>query len=77
MDVTRAAELPAARAPYAWIAGEAGAIRAVRRHLVRERSVDRRAVRFVGYWRLGASEEELLAEAGAGRAPVEDATADL
>ncbi|MBT2457186.1 siderophore-interacting protein [Streptomyces sp. ISL-86] len=73
----RTAELPAAEAPYAWIAGEAGTIRAVRRHLVQERSVDRRAVRFTGYWRLGASEEELLAEAYAGQAASEDPTSDL
>ncbi|MFD9353306.1 siderophore-interacting protein [Streptomyces sp. NPDC060031] len=72
LDVVRAAELPAAKAPYVWLAGEAGTIRAVRRHFVQERSVDRRAVRFTGYWRLGASEEELLAEAYAGKAPSED-----
>ncbi|MEV7613380.1 siderophore-interacting protein [Streptomyces sp. NPDC089799] len=71
-EAFRALELPAARAPYAWIAGEAGTVREVRRHLVQERSVDRRAVRFTGYWRLGASEEQLLAEAYAGRAPSED-----
>ncbi|MEU7551966.1 siderophore-interacting protein [Streptomyces sp. NPDC044571] len=77
LEVVRAAELPAAEAPYAWVAGEAGTIRAVRRHLVKERSLDRRAVRFTGYWRLGASEEELLAEAYAGRAPSEEPTAEL
>ncbi|MGV9980043.1 SIP domain-containing protein, partial [Micromonospora wenchangensis] len=38
---------------YAWLAGEAGVIRALRRHLVAERGVDRRAVAFMGYWRLG------------------------
>ncbi|MFH7596944.1 siderophore-interacting protein [Streptomyces racemochromogenes] len=73
----RAARLPAAEAPYAWLAGEAGTIRAVRRHLVQERSVDRRAVRFTGYWRLGASEEQLLAEAYAGQAPSEDPASEL
>lgn len=73
----RAAQLPAGGSPYAWLAGEAGTIRAVRRHLVQERSVDRRAVRFTGYWRLGASEEQLLAEAYAGQAPSEDPTSDL
>ncbi|MCB5180794.1 siderophore-interacting protein [Streptomyces antimicrobicus] len=72
LDVLRAAELPPAEAPYAWIAGEAGTVRAVRRHLVQERSIDRRSVRFTGYWRLGASEEQLLAEAYAGRAPSEE-----
>ncbi|MFJ9644679.1 siderophore-interacting protein [Streptomyces sp. NPDC004244] len=77
VDTVRAAELPACEAPYAWLAGEAGTIRAVRRHLVQERSIDRRAVRFTGYWRLGASEEELLAEAYAGQAPSEDPGAAL
>ncbi|RSS83894.1 siderophore-interacting protein [Streptomyces sp. WAC06614] len=72
LDVLRAAELPSAQAPYAWVAGEAGTVRAVRRHLVQERSIDRRSVRFTGYWRLGASEEQLLAEAYAGQAPSEE-----
>ncbi|MEU8435785.1 siderophore-interacting protein [Streptomyces sp. NPDC029216] len=73
----RAAELPTAEAPYTWLAGEAGTVRAVRRHLVQERSIDRRAVRFTGYWRLGASEEQLLAEAYAGKAPSEDPGSEL
>jgi NADPH-dependent ferric siderophore reductase len=42
---------------YAWVAGEAGAVKAIRRYLVRERSIDRRNVTFMGYWRLGRSEE--------------------
>ncbi len=41
---------------YAWLAGEAGAIKALRRHLVSERGIDRRAVAFMGYWRLGRAE---------------------
>ncbi|WP_406387602.1 siderophore-interacting protein [Streptomyces sp. NBC_00211] len=77
LEALRAAELPAAEAPYAWLAGEAGTVRAVRRHIVQERSIDRRAVRFTGYWRLGASEEELLAEAYAGQAASEDPTSAL
>ncbi|MGW2188898.1 siderophore-interacting protein [Streptomyces sp. NPDC001719] len=60
-DAMRAAELPAGT-PYAWIAGESGMVRTVRRHLVGDRGFDRRAVTFTGYWRRGASEEELLAE---------------
>ncbi|MET9884930.1 siderophore-interacting protein [Streptomyces sp. NPDC006430] len=77
LDVLRAAELPSAEAPYVWLAGEAGTIRAVRRHVVQERFIDRRAVRFTGYWRLGASEEELLAEAYAGKAASEDPASAL
>ncbi|GAB7073911.1 siderophore-interacting protein [Streptomyces sp. JCM 18897] len=60
-EAVRAAELPAGE-PYAWIAGEAGRMRRLRRHLVGERGFDRRAVTFVGYWREGASEEQLRAE---------------
>ncbi|MFF3858438.1 siderophore-interacting protein [Streptomyces sp. NPDC002209] len=77
LEALRAAELPVAEAPYAWLAGEAGTIRAVRRHVVQERSIDRRAVRFTGYWRLGASEEELLAEAYAGQAASEEPSSEL
>ncbi len=49
-------EVPEEVAPaplYAWLAGEAGVIRNLRRHLVAERGLDRRAVAFMGYWRLG------------------------
>lgn len=41
---------------YAWLAGEAGAIKTLRRFLVGELGVDRRSVAFMGYWRLGKSE---------------------
>ncbi|MEV0400417.1 siderophore-interacting protein [Actinoallomurus sp. NPDC050550] len=71
LDAVRAATLPAG-APYAWIAGEAGGVRALRRHLVGERGLDRRAVVFTGYWRRGATEEDLLAEAVAGTAAADD-----
>ncbi|MFD8549233.1 siderophore-interacting protein [Streptomyces sp. NPDC059649] len=67
LDALRTAELPAGT-PYAWVAGESGTVKAVRRHLVRERGFDRRAVKFTGYWRRGSSEEELLAELTAGTA---------
>ncbi|UQA96233.1 siderophore-interacting protein [Streptomyces halobius] len=67
VDALRAAQLPDGT-PYAWIAGEAGTVKAVRRHLVGERGIERRAVKFTGYWRRGASEEELLAELTAGAA---------
>jgi NADPH-dependent ferric siderophore reductase len=59
LDGIRAAELPAAGRPYAWIAGEAGCVKQVRRLLVGERGVDRRDVTFVGYWRRGSTEEQL------------------
>ncbi|MGR6319540.1 siderophore-interacting protein [Micromonospora soli] len=61
-DTLRAARLPGA-SPYAWIAGESAMVRAARRHLVGERGLDRARVTFAGYWRRGASEEDLRAEA--------------
>ncbi|MDT0345554.1 siderophore-interacting protein [Streptomyces litchfieldiae] len=62
VDSLRAAVLPAG-APYAWIAGEAAAVRDQRRHLVNDRCVDRERITFTGYWRRGISEEDLIAEA--------------
>ncbi|NEC85675.1 siderophore-interacting protein [Streptomyces sp. SID12501] len=59
LDAIRDAQLPSAERPYAWIAGESSAVKELRRHLVRERGIDRRAVTFVGYWRRGLSEEQL------------------
>ncbi|MGW0966775.1 siderophore-interacting protein [Streptomyces sp. NPDC002516] len=59
LDALRAARFPPHEAPYAWIAGESGCVKELRRHLVRDRGVDRRRVTFVGYWRRGLSEEQL------------------
>ncbi|MER5968185.1 siderophore-interacting protein [Streptomyces sp. NPDC002055] len=67
LDAVREAALPDG-VPYAWIAGESGTVRALRRHLVGERGFDRRQVTFSGYWRRGTSEEALLAEALSGAA---------
>ncbi|GAA3652136.1 siderophore-interacting protein [Microbacterium marinilacus] len=52
-------EVPVAAADgglYAWLAGEAGVITGLRRHLVRDLGFDRRSVAFMGYWRRGRSE---------------------
>ncbi|WP_216214336.1 siderophore-interacting protein [Amycolatopsis aidingensis] len=57
LAAVRAAEFPAG-VPYAWIAGEAGLVKLARRHLVRERGFDKRAITFTGYWRLGRTEED-------------------
>ncbi|MGW3203265.1 siderophore-interacting protein [Streptomyces sp. NPDC001135] len=59
VDAVRAARLPAAERPYVWIAGESGQVKALRRHFVGERGVDRGRVTFVGYWRQGMTEEQL------------------
>ncbi|MER7518493.1 siderophore-interacting protein [Streptomyces sp. NPDC126499] len=47
-----------AGAPYVWLAGEAGTVRALRRHLVEERGIDRRAVDFAGYWRRRLTQDD-------------------
>jgi NADPH-dependent ferric siderophore reductase len=49
--------------PYAWIAGEAACVRGLRRHLVNDRGYDRKAISFMGYWRQGATEDDLLTAA--------------
>ena len=60
LDALRTADVP--DGSYAWIAGESAMVKALRRHLVNERGLDRRSVTFSGYWRRGATEEDLLAE---------------
>lgn len=47
---------PAFGDSYVWLAGEAGAIKRLRRHLVRDVGLDRAAVAFMGYWRLGKTQ---------------------
>lgn len=41
---------------YAWLAGEAGTIKDLRRYLVRDAGMDRKQVSFMGYWRRGKAE---------------------
>ncbi|GAA3800529.1 hypothetical protein CSO01_16530 [Cellulomonas soli] len=50
------APLRSSTALYAWLAGEAGVIKTLRRHLVAGCGVDRRSVAFMGYWRAGRPE---------------------
>jgi NADPH-dependent ferric siderophore reductase len=38
---------------YAWLAGEAGVVKGLRRHLVQDAGIDRASVAFMGYWREG------------------------
>lgn len=45
--------LPSPAGLYAWLAGEAGVVKGLRRHLVQEAGLDRSAVAFMGYWRQG------------------------
>src|SRR5690554_567605 len=43
---------------YAWLAGEASAIKLLRRFLVSETGIDRKRVAFMGYWRAGRAEAQ-------------------
>ncbi|CAN5599762.1 N/A [soil metagenome] len=43
---------------YAWMAGEAATVKALRRLLVTTHGVDRKRVAFMGYWRNGQSERQ-------------------
>lgn len=38
---------------YAWLAGEAGVVKGLRRHLLQEIGLPRSSVAFMGYWRVG------------------------
>lgn len=46
-------EADAAAGRYVWVAGEAGAVARIRKHLVKERGLDRHSACFMGYWRAG------------------------
>lgn len=54
-------ELPAGNG-FVWLAGEAGKVKAARRHLVGERGIDRHDVCFIGYWKHGVSEDEQVGD---------------
>lgn len=59
VDVELLWEVPAAGASaqlYVWLAAEAAVVRSLRRILVHEHGLDRRAVAFMGYWRHGIAE---------------------
>ncbi|MFF9920054.1 siderophore-interacting protein [Streptomyces globisporus] len=57
VETVRAAALPEGT-PYAWIAGEASRLRALRHHLVRERGFAPERVTSTTYWTRGLSEEQ-------------------
>jgi NADPH-dependent ferric siderophore reductase len=45
--------IPQSGAFYGWIAGESGAVMAIRKLLIKERGFDRRSLNLMGYWRQG------------------------
>lgn len=54
LPALRELEFPAG-SPYAFCVGEQGLAAGARRHLVKERGLDKKRVTFSGYWRLGQS----------------------
>lgn len=60
-DAVRGADLPAGSGA-AWLAGEAGVVRALRRHMVDERQLPRFAVEFSGYWRRNLTQDDAPTE---------------
>jgi NADPH-dependent ferric siderophore reductase len=57
LEAVREAKLPDGSVA-AWIAGEAGTVRALRRHLVGERGFDKGDVEFSGYWRRQLTQDD-------------------
>jgi NADPH-dependent ferric siderophore reductase len=55
-EVPERAEAVGPECLYAWLAGEAGVVTSLRRHLVRDVGVPRTSVAFMGYWREGRAE---------------------
>ncbi|WP_145807820.1 siderophore-interacting protein [Kribbella amoyensis] len=54
-EAVRKVELPAGT-PYAWVAGEAGVVREIRRYLTKELGWESAPHYFGGYWKTGQSE---------------------
>jgi len=57
LEAVRGAELGEGSVA-AWLAGEAGTVRALRRHLVGERGLDKGAIEFTGYWRRKLTQDD-------------------
>jgi NADPH-dependent ferric siderophore reductase len=67
VDAVRALDFPPGRV-HAFVHGEAGAVRAVRHHLLDERGVPRADLSVSGYWRIGRDEDGWQADKAAERA---------
>lgn len=76
LDAVREVGIPGG-AVHAWLAGEAGTVRALRRHLVQDRGLDKRQIDFTGYWRRSLTQDDAptsedLAEARERRAAAQE-----
>jgi NADPH-dependent ferric siderophore reductase len=61
LDAVRTAEFPSGPV-LAWLGGEAGSVRALRRHLIGERGIDRARIDFTGYWRPRLTQDDAPTE---------------
>lgn len=57
IDAVRALDLPPGDGIHAFVHGEAGWVKDLRRHLRRERGIPRESLSVSGYWRLGHNED--------------------
>ncbi|MEU4248146.1 siderophore-interacting protein [Amycolatopsis sp. NPDC026612] len=57
VEAVRDAKLPGGSVA-AWLAGEAGVVRTLRRHLVGDRGLAENAVEFTGYWRRSLTQDD-------------------
>lgn len=57
LEAVRTAKLPDGSVA-AWLAGEAGVVRSLRRHLVGDRGLAKSAIEFAGYWRRSLTQDD-------------------
>lgn len=62
LDAVRAATFPSGSG-FAWLAGEADTVRALRRHLVNDRQLPKSSIDFTGYWRRTLTQDDDPTEA--------------
>ncbi|MFI9051899.1 siderophore-interacting protein [Streptomyces sp. NPDC053427] len=58
LSAVRDAAFPSSGEAFAWLAGEAGTVRALRRHLVNERGLATTQIDFTGYWRRKLTQDD-------------------
>ncbi|PKW14742.1 siderophore-interacting protein [Saccharopolyspora spinosa] len=58
IDAVQGLEMPSGVDVSAWVAGESGIVRGIRRHLRAERGMDAKSVLAIGYWKYGMAETE-------------------
>ena len=57
-DAVRDVDIPRGHDVSAWVSGESGIVRNIRRHLREDRGLDRESLLAVGYWKAGMVETE-------------------